>query len=140
MKCPKCSYTSFDYLDACKKCGTERRDVRSRLQIIAVSPEERALTPGSAREEPSPGASQAAAASPIRPGADLSARGPEAGASDDALLTDLNFEESFEGIVEPTSYRDPPKQSLAPKAPAPDDDELLDLDFGDVFAEKEEEK
>ncbi|AMV73801.1 hypothetical protein DBW_3503 [Desulfuromonas sp. DDH964] len=21
MKCPKCGFTSFDYLDSCKKCG-----------------------------------------------------------------------------------------------------------------------
>ncbi|HEY6839535.1 MAG TPA: hypothetical protein VI389_12395 [Geobacteraceae bacterium] len=23
MKCPKCGYNSFEYLDSCRKCGTD---------------------------------------------------------------------------------------------------------------------
>ena len=42
MKCPKCNYTSFDYLETCKRCGVDLRDARSLLQIIAVSPEDQA--------------------------------------------------------------------------------------------------
>ncbi|TLN04212.1 hypothetical protein FDZ71_12165 [bacterium] len=43
MKCPKCGYTSFDYLNECKKCGTDISDVRAMLGIIAIAPEDRAL-------------------------------------------------------------------------------------------------
>ena len=146
MKCPKCSYTSFDYLDACRKCGADLRDARTILQIIAVSPEERAVvsaaaaapaetTPSSGYEPRSPyhGADYAS------PG-DLSSEAEELEPADESLLADLNFDESFQGIVEPTSYRQQPAASAPQKpAPASSDDDLLDLDFGDVFAEKEED-
>jgi len=43
VKCPKCNYTSFDYLDNCKKCGKdlsehrEKHAIRSVLFATAVS-------------------------------------------------------------------------------------------------------
>jgi hypothetical protein len=43
VKCPKCNYTSFDYLDSCKKCGKdlsehrEKHAIRSVLFATAVS-------------------------------------------------------------------------------------------------------
>ncbi len=33
MKCPKCSYTSFDYLQECKKCGEILDDSRKSLNL-----------------------------------------------------------------------------------------------------------
>lgn len=33
MKCPKCNYTSFDYLDKCKKCGELLEDSRKALNL-----------------------------------------------------------------------------------------------------------
>lgn len=33
MKCPKCSYTSFDYLQECKKCGEILEDSRKSLNL-----------------------------------------------------------------------------------------------------------
>lgn len=130
MKCPKCSYTGFDYLDICKKCGTDLRDTRSLLQIIAVSPEERAPNV-SAAGRPAPGAPVAPQPAPNRP-----EFGDEpASSSDSDLLGSLDFEESFEGMVERTGY-----EEASPKPPPPQDDELLDLDFGDIFGEDAKKK
>jgi hypothetical protein len=129
MKCPKCSYTGFDYLDTCKKCGTDLRDTRSLLQIIAVSPEERAPN--------IPGVGRSAAEAPVapQPAPDRQEFGAEpASSSDSELLGSLDFEQSFEGMVERTSY-----EETSPKPP-PEDDELLDLDFGDIFGEDAKKK
>ena len=136
MKCPKCSYTSFEYLDSCKKCGADLRDVRTLLQVISVSPDERAPRAASsapASDEPSAyGYADAAATA-----TDLSALSAPAptGEGDDALLGDLNFDQSFADMVEPTSYDDSASGSGTPAGT--DEEGLLDLDFGDVFADKD---
>jgi hypothetical protein len=36
MKCPKCNYTSFDYLDSCKKCGKDLLEHREKHNIRSV--------------------------------------------------------------------------------------------------------
>lgn len=127
MKCPKCSYTSFDYLDACKRCGADLRDTRSLLQIIAVSPEDRApLIP-----PPNP---PAAEVPPPTARPEFGAEPPPAEASE--LLGSLDFDESFEGLVERTNYEEGSTQE-AEEEPA---EELLDLDFGDIFGEEESKK
>ena len=36
MKCPKCNYTSFDYLDSCKKCGKDLLEHRESYNIRSV--------------------------------------------------------------------------------------------------------
>ena len=38
MKCPKCQFISFDYLDKCKKCGTELLELKKNLNILSVVP------------------------------------------------------------------------------------------------------
>ena len=38
MKCPKCSYTSFDYLKKCKKCGELLEDSRKSLNLKMGEP------------------------------------------------------------------------------------------------------
>jgi len=38
MKCPKCGFTSFDYLDNCKRCGTELLELKKNLNILSVIP------------------------------------------------------------------------------------------------------
>ena len=139
MKCPKCNYTSFDYLDNCKHCGVDLRDARSVLQIIAVSPED-----------------QAPAAPPVdMMGEEFAA--PETAGEDasyldaqpqqeEEILEGLDFDGSFDELVEPTSYTDQdsgrapetnPQHAAVQKAEE-EEDELLDLDFGDLFEEKED--
>jgi len=124
MKCPKCGYTSFDYMDECKKCNTELRDARALLQIIAVSPEDRA--PAAAPSPPPPRETTA----PAYGNESRFASEPPLDEPSD-LLQDLNFEESFEGLVERTSYEETP-----PEKESDGEDELLDLDFGDIFGEE----
>ncbi len=38
MKCPKCSYTSFDYLKECKKCGEILEGSRKSLNLKMLEP------------------------------------------------------------------------------------------------------
>lgn len=40
MKCPKCHYHSFDFLDACPKCGADWKGYKERFNIIAFKPGE----------------------------------------------------------------------------------------------------
>ncbi|MBI4377860.1 MAG: hypothetical protein HY578_02055 [Nitrospinae bacterium] len=39
MKCPKCGYVSFEYLDQCKKCGRDLSQFKSSLGVVAFKPE-----------------------------------------------------------------------------------------------------
>lgn len=36
MKCPKCGFTSFDYLDSCKKCGNELQAFKNKFGLRSV--------------------------------------------------------------------------------------------------------
>jgi len=146
MKCTKCGFTSFDFLESCKKCGHELRDLRSQLQIIAVSPEEKAPTvsPGAASAQsrsahadaPEMQFNRAPAAEPPPP-QEPSATDREA----EGLFEGLDFDESFGDIVEHTSYEDQESSDKGggkgegAEGQEKDDEELLDLDFDDLFGE-----
>ncbi len=36
MKCPKCGYNSFDYLDSCKKCSKDLTEHKARFNIQSI--------------------------------------------------------------------------------------------------------
>lgn len=36
MKCPKCNYTSFDYLDTCKKCGKDLTEHKEKFNLRSL--------------------------------------------------------------------------------------------------------
>ena len=38
MKCPKCSFTSFDYVDRCKSCGEDLVPAKIKLNIYTKPP------------------------------------------------------------------------------------------------------
>jgi hypothetical protein len=38
MKCPKCSYVSYEYLDACRKCSVDLVDFKKTFHLDAVRP------------------------------------------------------------------------------------------------------
>jgi hypothetical protein len=38
MKCPKCKYTVFDYLDTCPRCGKDLTVEKAKLNISSVKP------------------------------------------------------------------------------------------------------
>jgi methionyl-tRNA synthetase len=39
MKCPKCGYVSYDYLDRCKSCGEDLVPTKIKLNIFIKQPE-----------------------------------------------------------------------------------------------------
>jgi hypothetical protein len=39
MKCPRCGYTSFDYMDRCKSCGEDLVPAKIKLNIFTKQPE-----------------------------------------------------------------------------------------------------
>jgi hypothetical protein len=39
MKCPKCGYTSFPYLESCRKCGHTLAEQRAALGVYALRPD-----------------------------------------------------------------------------------------------------
>ncbi|MCE5275908.1 MAG: hypothetical protein LLG43_12350 [Deltaproteobacteria bacterium] len=39
MKCPKCGYISYDYLDRCKSCGEDLVPTKIKLNIYTKQPE-----------------------------------------------------------------------------------------------------
>jgi len=46
MKCPKCGYHSFDYLDNCKKCGQDLSDHKTKFNLSGFfSPNQTEDTP-----------------------------------------------------------------------------------------------
>jgi hypothetical protein len=40
MRCPKCGFISFDYLDNCKKCGASLAQIRAELCPLEMPPTE----------------------------------------------------------------------------------------------------
>ena len=38
MKCPKCGFTSFDYVDRCKSCGEDLVPTKIKLNISSKPP------------------------------------------------------------------------------------------------------
>jgi len=38
MKCPKCSYATFDYLDTCPRCGKDMTAEKAKLNISSIKP------------------------------------------------------------------------------------------------------
>jgi len=39
MRCPKCGYVSYDYLDRCKSCGEDLVPAKIKLNIYTKQPE-----------------------------------------------------------------------------------------------------
>jgi len=48
MKCPKCGFTSFDFLENCKKCGGDLQDHKSKFGLRSL------IFPGFQSTEPAP--------------------------------------------------------------------------------------
>jgi hypothetical protein len=38
MKCPKCKYVTFDYLDTCPRCGKNMASEKAKLNISGIKP------------------------------------------------------------------------------------------------------
>jgi hypothetical protein len=87
MRCPKCGFISFDYLDRCLKCQTDLTGERHKLNLLAITPNPISLPkilermPQMVHKEPAPAAKEtklpkpAAKASPLGPGPEFSLEG-----------------------------------------------------------------
>ena len=60
MKCPKCGYHSFEYLDTCKKCGTGLNEHKAKYNIRGLTMPGTAATPEKASKSAAAEAEQIA--------------------------------------------------------------------------------
>jgi len=156
MKCPKCGYTSFDYLESCKKCGKDLADFKQRFGITSV------LFPGQLQAEEAVAETQydeatadaaVAAATGAAAGAATGSTAEESESESDDFgfdfmgdsteEDDLSFDELFEDAPEDEDVEETiegPQKGPATEGPAdeardfsfdlPEDDENLADDFG----------
>ncbi|MDA3904269.1 MAG: RDD family protein [Desulfuromusa sp.] len=157
MKCPKCGYNSFDYLDSCKKCGKDLVEFKQNYGIKSVLfPGQ--MSPGGVAEETefdsatadaavsaatgvtAAAVTSTAATEPAGDGAD----GDDFGfdfMGDSAEDDDLSFDELFEEAPEDEDIEETieaPKEAAAHEAESsadfsfdlPDEDAELEDDFG----------
>ena len=100
MKCPKCGYTSFDYLDECKKCGKSLEEHKEKYNIRSL------MFPGTAAAA-APAAAAAAAASSAEGGEefgfDFMEEEEAAGAASEPA-TEVTEEDTFDFGEEDDSF------------------------------------
>jgi len=141
MKCPKCGYNSFDYLDSCKKCGKDLVEFKQRFGIKSVLfPGATAVVATDLAEDGEEalelaaatalGAADASAAAKVSEPADDDSSGDDFGfdfMGESSEEEDLSFDELFEEAPQ----EDDMEESLdAPKSQAgPDPAEVEESDF-----------
>lgn len=159
MKCPKCGYNSFDYLDSCKKCGKDLVEFKQRFGIRSVLfPGATGISAKAGDEEDllavdAPELAAATALGATAAGTDAETRTDEGSADGDDFgfdfmgesseEEDLSFDELFEEAPEEEDMEESlegPKSESADRAQAstesdfafdmPDADEELENDFG----------
>ncbi|GAB4178390.1 MAG: hypothetical protein Tsb0017_16510 [Geothermobacteraceae bacterium] len=133
MKCPKCGYTSFDFLDNCKKCGQDLGGHKSKFglrsvifpQVAAAAAAEEATAPvETAAEEATDFGFDFM--SDQEPGAaEVQEEAPEAGGNvpePEGAEEDFDFSSDAEGMIDPSGGE------LAADAEASvDNEEVIDL-------------
>lgn len=144
MKCPKCGYNSFEFLDNCKKCGAEFASFKKTHRISAV-----VLTPTPAQDA-RPAPEETAIAPPPAP--DSVAESPADDFSWDTPAEtnisdreespyggfDLGFQDS-EGVTRDKaftgfSFSDEPEDKRPEQASAPEGESLGDFSFEEEIA------
>ena len=158
MKCPKCGYNSFDYLDSCKKCGKDLVEFKQRFGIKSVLfPGAAGISAATPEEDDILAVETPELAAATAMGATAAAVDKGKGTADSAEADDFGFdfmgesseEEdlSFDDLFEEAPETEDMEESLeAPKADSadeaqatadedfafdlPDEDEELEEDFG----------
>ncbi len=119
MKCPKCKYTAFDYLDACPRCGKDLTPEKAKLNISSVKPNPPSLL-GSLTGDLDDGSVEVRAPGSIKESAqDMTLKGEEI--YDDGSELDISIDE------EPASAEGG-KVELGNLGPS-DEDSELDVDL-----------
>jgi len=139
MKCPKCGYNSFEFLDNCKKCGAEFASFKKTHRISPVI-----LTPAAARDaRPTP--EEIESVPPPGPDSVAEHRADDfswdmpAGTNGSDLQEspyggfDLGFQDS-EGVTQDTpftgfSFSDEPQEHQPQQISAPGDERLTEFAF-----------
>ena len=102
MKCPKCGYTSFDYLDECKKCGKDLAEHKEKYNIRSL------MFPGTAgAAAPAAAAGVDAAAAPAAEGEEFGfdfMDEEEAGGAPDEPATEVTEDDTFDFGEEDDSF------------------------------------
>ncbi len=122
MKCPKCGYTSFDYHDACRKCGKSLQEERTRLGLPDFPPAPAVSLESSGEAEgyiPGLGAQAEQPGAPFRQHAGITFPAPPSGPPSPA-------EAPASGSAEPDVLSRPETDAFAqehPPLPSTSDDE-----------------
>lgn len=111
MKCPKCGYTSFDYLDSCKKCNNALRDFKAKYNLRSL------LFPNRTQQSAAPVAATLAAAA-LAPAPAASAEGSDS--------TDFGYD--FDSAT-PAAAAAPVAAPMTPPAAAAADSFDFDSDW-----------
>ncbi len=167
MRCPKCGFNSFDYLDSCKKCGKDLSEFKERYGITSILfPGQ--LNPAAASAEAEfddASADAAVVAATATAVAAVAAETGHAAAEDISTAAaseaddfgfdfmgdssdddDLSFDELFDGVSEDEDVEES-LEAPKPKAASPEEDEFafdmpadddFDTDFGFDVGEDEE--
>ena len=111
MKCPECGYTSFDYLEKCKKCGAPLSPVpifkylyEDELSTEVVIDRNPQTVPGGILS----GADAVGTAFELSPAGGSPDEGLPAGGIEDFLSFEGDFEEEFSGEEEEKEKEAPP--------------------------------
>ncbi len=155
MKCPKCGYNSFDYLDSCKKCGKDLVEFKQRFGIKSVLfPGATAATAANLGEDEGLLAAEASelAAATALGAADVSAAAKASESVDDSssgddfgfdFMGESSEEEdlSFDELFEESPQEDDMEEALdAPKSSAPAETaEVEDSDFAFDIPDSDDE-
>ncbi len=127
MKCPKCGYNSFDYLDSCKKCHKDLTEHKARFNIQSILLSEMPIEAVAAVEEELVAVTANISADHFAGGSEEAAddfRFDFMGDSDDD--EDLAFDELFEDVPSEDNLEEAlPAPETAATQPGPLDKELV---------------
>ena len=92
MKCPKCKYIAFDYLESCPRCGKDMSAEKAKLNIFSIKPNPPSLL-GSLTGDLDDSRVELSIPEPIGKGAeDMKLKGDEI--FDDGSELDINLDEA----------------------------------------------
>ena len=121
MKCPKCKYVTFDYLDTCPKCGKNMSSEKAKLNISGIKPNPPFVL-GSLTGDLNEGGEEATVAESMKVGAEeMKLRGEEI--YDDGSELDINIDE------EPVSESDDVTEIDLGDLGLTDEDNGVEVDF-----------